>query len=329
VALLTVKKTGKASEAATFTPEEAATTTSEIVIPTGLELKVESTLTSIASEGNAKLTMSKPLSMTGAKAIAFTSETTVTVSGTGALRSTAAGGVSVEVKTGGCDLKILNLNGAGTTKYKLLDALTASTELSLKAGLLTTGNFNVTTPKWVFESATAKELILGSSTVKITGTGTVWDDRLAVPTIKGETSTVEFTGTTVTFASVAAGFNAITFTGTTITMENTSGEGWVCSTLNMSLTGAEREVRWAAGGAYKVNTAITKTSGTQKWVSSTSGTAFKLSGLITVSLEGLELKDSNATGLTAAKDINGTDLLGNTGWTFETTGTTGHVVGVV
>jgi hypothetical protein len=329
VALLTVKKTGKASEAATFTPEEAAGTTSEIVVPTGLELKIESTLTavSISCEGNAKLSATKNASFTGTKPITMTGETTVTLTSVGALRCTGAGGTTQEIQTGGCDLKILNLNGSGTTKYKLLDALTASTELSLKAGLLTTGNFNVTVPKIVFESATAKELILGSSTLKITGTGTVWSDNTFALGVKGETSTIECTGTTVTFASVNTGFNVITFTGKTITLEAATAMKAV--TINFSLTGAEREVRFLSEGSYEATT-FTKSSGIQKWVATTSGTAFKLrkaSG--NVSLEELELKDSKGEVVTWT-DLNGTDLGGNTGWTFETTGgTTGHVVGVV
>lgn len=320
MALLTVKKTGKASEAATFVPEEAAGATSEIVVPTGLELKVESTLTvtSITTTGAAKLTCTKPFSMTGTSAITFSTETTLSVSGTGALRCTGAGGTTQEIKTGGVDLKILNMNGSGTTKYKLLDALTASTEISLKAGLLTTGNFEVVTAKWVFESATAKELILGSSTLKVTGTGAVWSGAVEIPT-KGETSTIEFTGETVIWQPTnTTGLNVATFTGKTITFEGAV----TANTLNFNLTGEGREVKWLNGGLFTINTSIAKSAGTQKWASTLGGSSFKLSKASgTVSLEGLEIKDSKAEGGATYKDINGADLGGNTGWTFETTGT--------
>lgn len=206
---------------------------------------------------------------------------------------------------------------SATTKYKLASKLTASTEIVVKAGILQTENQEVSAGTMVTEGAANKELILGSSTVKLTAT-TPWTMQTGEGnlTIKAETSTIECTNASATFNSGNYKYNAVTFTGTKATI-NGGGE---YTSLNFSLTGteAEREIQVAKTTAITV-ASITKSAGTIKLASTEAGKAFKIiktSG--TLEIEKATIKDSTAEGGATFKDINGTDAGGNTGWTFET-----------
>ncbi len=326
MAVLTVKKTGKASEAATFTPEEVPGATSEIVCPTGLELKVEANLSvvSLKTTGAAKMTLTKQLTLTGSgKSLELSAETAWSASGK--LSLAGAGATTVEPVTNGVDVKLLLVQGGTTTKVKLSEKLTASTEIVLKTGILNTAGFEVSCGLFKTEGATVKELILGASVFKCTNSnaaGVPWQPGTEAFTLKAETSTIELTGKEANFEGRALAYNIVTFTGEAVAVDQSS----TFASLRFNLTGSARTVRWEQGTTQTV-TSLTKSAGAQKWDSSEAGKAWKLSKASALTLEEVTLKDSSGEGAGIPfKIVNGTDVSGNntgTGWVFEAPATGG------
>lgn len=328
MAVLTAKKTGKASEAATWTPEEAPGAASELVVPTGIEVKFEATLSvaSLKTEGAAKLSLIKQLTVTGAgAALDLSIETVLSVTTAAGKFSFAPGSGTIEPKTRGKDLVVLALTGTAApsgSKFKLVEALTASTEIIFKGGVWKTEGFEVVTGQIITEGVTAREVFLGASTIKLTGKTGGWF--VSSTTITAEGSTIQLTGTTgaeatnVNFKGEGAIYNVVTITAEKVKIQGSA----TFATLNLNSSGVGvHTVIFAAGGVYTVTT-LAKSAGALTLESETAATPFKFkkaSG--TVTLESVSLKDSTAEGGAEFKDVNGTNVSGNTGWTFETSST--------
>lgn len=324
MAVLTAKESGSAKTAKTWTPEEEPKSTSELVIPTGIEVKFDTTITvaKLETTGGAKLNLTKGLTIGGAgNSLKLSSETVVSVTSVGKFNLSPPSTSTTEPITGGKDLVSLTIAGTATSKIKLTEKLTASTGLTLKGGLLTTANQEISCGFFNFEAATTKELILGSSIIKCTGTGEAWAAGTGFGlTIKAETSTIELTNESATFLGAGFTYNVVKFTGKIVTIRP---GGCTIPTLELLLTGteAEREVNFELGSVLTFTT-MTKASGTIKFNSSSAGSAYKLkkaSGTLTV--KQVLLKDSTAEGGATFVDVKTasetTNISGNTGWTFE------------
>lgn len=324
MATFTAIASGKANEAGTWDKVALVPgAEDEIVMGGSFEVKMDATLSVLKVElkEKGKINLSKALTVTGTGvALKASGETSVTQSATGKFTLAVAAGSTMELSCA-VDMKVVLFQGSATSKYKLTEKLTASTSVTLKAGIITTSNNEISVGSFFFESATAKELVLGSSVIKCSATGESWQAGTGVGlTIKAETSTIELTNTEATFSAASLTYNILTFTGKVIKI---TGSG-TFTTINFSLTGteSERSVEFTEAATITFTT-ITKSAGTQKWASNKAATAYKLkkaSG--TLSVEQVLLKDSTAEGGATFTDIKTgaetTNVSGNTGWTFET-----------
>jgi hypothetical protein len=308
MAILTAKKSGKASEAATWTPEEAPTTTSELVVPTGRTVEIAAALTVVSAktEGTGTFNLAKNLSLSGAGTSLNLSASTV-LGGTGAIVIRPGTGATAEPITNGVAIPALTHS---QNKLTLKENLTVTGLFTHKAGTFTTNSHAVTLGSYEAESASAKELVLGSSLVKLTSGGFNAPSSVGL-TITPETSKLEFTAA----ATLQAGghiFNVVTATGNNFAING----GGTFGALNLLLSGSERLCIFEDGTTTTV-TSLTKSAGPLTLRSAVPGNRWKIKAAGTITLEEVSIKDSTAeTG--TFKDINGTDLGGNTGWTFVT-----------
>jgi hypothetical protein len=118
---------------------------------------------------------------------------TWTHNGTISFRTTAASGNNIT--TAGKELGAVTFtSGSSASVWDLQDDLTVSTthfgsgQLTLAAGTLNTNNHNITCND--FRNAGTDTLNAGSSTITLTGTGTVWDTSTGALTFNAGTSTI-------------------------------------------------------------------------------------------------------------------------------------------
>lgn len=320
MALRTAVKTGLWKEEATW-GAAVPTTSDDVVIPSGFTVTIDAIAKcrTIETTGTGKLSVTKALAVgkTGETSFLKFAAGSLSVSGAGA--KIEANGTTISITTNGNDLTTLSLAAAATSKYKLLDKLTASTEIILRAGILLGEGQEISTGVIVSEGALAKEFAPGTATIKLSGTNP-WKVWLESTTLKVENLTIELTGTTVNLETGGKAVNVVTFTGNELKLVGSN----TITTLNLNMTGASRKVVYEEGKTQTITT-ITKNSGEQKWESTVAGKAWKLiktSGTLTV--EQVLLKDSTAEGGATFIDVKTagetTDGGNNAGWTFITPG---------
>jgi hypothetical protein len=317
MAILTAKKTGKAAEAATWTPEVAPSSTSELVVPTGItvELGANLTVVSAKTEGTGTFTGNKQLTLSGSGNSLILSASTIIGSTTKILLS-APGNATTEPITNGADVRTLILFGTSTSKFKLKEAITATVELVVKGGIFKTEGFEVKAGAFKLESATGKEVFLGSSKLGLSGANPFASGGATV-TFKAETSTIEctFAGAAI-FEGGGLTFNSIVSKNTRL--QFVSG-GATVTTLDLSgMTGTPSELEIAESTVLTLTTFTPHTK--QKIVrvtgGLTNGKLSKASGTVTLT-EG-EVEHITAEGGATWIVLAGTNLGGNTGWTFST-----------
>jgi hypothetical protein len=314
--LTCVTNNGPVKTASTWSPAEEPKSTDELVIPTGktVEMATAATVLSLKTEGTGTLSGNKPLTLGGSGNSLNLSASTVLGASTKIVLS-PAGGVTTEPITNGVDVKTITFAGTATSKHKLGEAITASTELAIKAGIFKSEGFNLTLGKFVWESATAKEIVLGTSVVKMSSSEPFIAGSTP-PTLSIASSLWEFTATESTFSgSGLSGNQSLKFTGKKVIFNET------CQITNVELllTGSGRtvELSSAASITVKVLGTITKSTGTilLKRIGAGSVHIEKTSG--TVELARLEVENITAEGGATFKLVNAINLGGNSGFTWE------------
>jgi hypothetical protein len=220
----------------------------------------------------------------------------------------------------------LTFSGVGGS-WQLQDALTVGTtrRISLNNGSFNSGNQSITTGIFDYNIGNTKSLLLGTSTVTITGgtstSGFVGSN--SGTTYDVVNSTIVFTNTGA-FAGGSLGLTGTQFG--TITMSATSGTLYLgitgttvarCTTLNntvspCTITNActtgftvdNFNVNGTAGNLVTLNSSV---AGTARTISKSSGT---------VSANYLSIQDSTATGGATWNAYASTNVSNNTGWNF-------------
>lgn len=222
-------------------------------------------------------------------------------------------------------LGTMALEGAGST-YTLTGNLTVSNKISFNNGTVLTNGFSVTCTEFISTvNNTTHTINWGSSSLTLTGTGTILDVR------------------TATFLTWIAGTSTITVSDTSATAKSfsfdSSALGW--DIYNMVFAGGSGIVTWS--GTIRVNGDLTINApanialakNVTKFIkgnfnatgnstneititSDTPGTAATLSKYFgVVSCDWLSLKDSKASGgADWYAGANSTSVSGNSGWIF-------------
>lgn len=208
-----------------------------------------------------------------------------------------------------------NLSTSGSVNITLLDSMISTGSITIGAILTTNtfsmNNFNCTATVLTRGSIGTKTFTLGSGTLTLTGTGTVF---ASPTTVTATTGTIVINDTSTTQKVFSGGnktYNNLTVTGDNVRLQ-----------LNNT---------WAAinNNTYNLPTGLVFTSAsTQTATSFTSTGGAKLSASIagspatlsivsgTISVKGMTITDSTATGGATFKDVDGTNVSGNTGWNF-------------
>jgi hypothetical protein len=311
MAVLTAKKSGKASEAATWTPESAPTTTSELVVPTGLTVEIAANLSVVSAktEGTGTFSGTKVLTLSGSGNSLNLGGANLALTGAGKIVLGPSGGTTTEPITNGADVKTITFSGATTSKFKLKEAITASIELVIKAGLVSLEGFEVKCGILLAEGVTTKELKLGAS--KVVATKEVNLTSGLNLTIIAGTSTVEMTGTGAFNNLGGYTFNAVVFTNTA----SQSRGNYTCASITLPASGT---FLGENGDLVTVTGTIARAGSAPLVVKSDNITSnfhfIKTSG--TVELENVELEHVTGEGGATFKIVNGKNLGGNTGWVF-------------
>jgi hypothetical protein len=190
------------------------------------------------------------------------------------------------ITTAGKTLPAVNFNGSGGA-WTLQDNWTASS-ISLNTGSLTTNNVNISTVSF----GTSGTLILGSSTITLTGTGVIW---IGGGTLTSGTSTIVISDTSSsskTFTGAGLTYYNLTFTGGTgvniIQGSNTFNA--------LGITTPPSTINFTAGTTQTVNAFnVTGTAGNLNILQSTSsGSTWYLASANQISIDYVSLQDSHA-----------------------------------
>lgn len=221
------------------------------------------------------------------------------------------------ITTAGLNIGITQFDGVGGG-WTLQDTFNISTaSMTLTNGALSTGNQAVTVGSLISSNANVRSLTLGSSTVSLTATsGTVWNFATATNlTFTAGTSTIKLTG---------SGSGSKTFAGGTQNYNNfwnaTTGSGVLIvtgsNTFNNFKVDAGRTVQFTAGTTTTVTSlTINGTQGNRTVIQSTGSTYTLTVNGAYRNLHYVTISNCNATAtpLTAYNSIDGG---GNSGITF-------------
>jgi hypothetical protein len=285
---------------------------------------------------------------TGAKSINCTGFTG-TLAGTGAI--SVAGGVTLVVAMGFTYTGTLTLTGTGTltTADKTLGPVTvngagitvslgnaltmgSTRALTVTQGSFNTANFDITTGTFVSSNANTRSITLGTSTINLSGTGTVWNSlNVTNLTFSGASSTINLTDTSTTartFAGGALTYGTVNIGGTTGISTTTFGT--TASTINtLSSTKTVAHTITFSGNQNITNWTVTGTAGNVVTVNSSAvGTqrTITYTGSAVVSMDYMSIRDINFSyGLGATvpylvyAGANSTNLGNNNGILFRPT----------
>lgn len=242
---------------------------------------------------------------------------TITLSATSGTKTITSNGVSFN--------QPLTMNGVGGT-WQLADAFVMSPlrTLTLTNGTFNTNNQSLTCGLFASSNSNTRSLTFGTSTVTLTGTGTVWNI--------GTTTGLTFSAASSTIiiqdnSSSSKTFNTGTIPvgyGTITIMPGGSGTVTFTQTANLTIntfnaTGGLKNISFTAGRTYNItNWNVNGVSGgLVSIVSSSAGSAATISITAgTILSYYLSLRDSTATGGATFQAVNSTNVSGNTGWSF-------------
>jgi hypothetical protein len=254
----------------------------------------------------------------------------VTYSGIIAFTATTTGKT---ITSAGQTLGAIAFTGAGG-EWTLQDALNCTSTLTVTRGSFVTNNMAVTCSAFITSNGNVRAITFGTSTISLTGTGTVWNTNIiANLTLSAASSTINLTNNTTTARTFAVGntstivlgnigINGATSTSTT----NFTYSSITVNTFSSNKT-VPHTIIFALGTFNVTNFNINGTAGNLVTLSTNLATAQfnlnKSSG--TVSCDYLSLQDSNAFGgaswYAGANSIN---VSGNTGWIFTAPPATGN-----
>lgn len=195
----------------TFTQSDTLTLSGNLTLGSAMTYTVSDTLT-IA--GN--LTFGASTTFAGSSALSLggnltvTSGSTLTYTGPITFTSTSAG----KTITSGTKTILSTLTFDGVSGgWTLQDSLTVTgASITLTNGSLNLGNQNVSVPTFVSSNSNIRSLTMGSGTITLTGTGTVWNVATSANlALSANTSTIKFTDTSA---------SAKTFSGSSLTYNN-------------------------------------------------------------------------------------------------------------
>jgi hypothetical protein len=191
----------------------------------------------------------------------------------------------------------ITINGAGGT-VQLVDALTlgSTNTFTVTAGTFNTSNQNVTVGLFSGTGSTTRTITLGTSTINLSGTGTVWN--FATPanlTFSGASSTINLTNTTTTDRTFSGGgltYGTLSIGGATGTSTTTIDTG-IFSTLS-SIKTVAHTIRFSASTTI-TNWTVTGTVGNVVTVDSNiSGTLRSITyGGGQINLDYMSIRDIN------------------------------------
>ena len=251
------------------------------------------------------------MTMGGGTHVANTSQ--IVFDGTGVTQTVNLNGITMDrpfaiTNVGGTVILANNLVSGSTRTFTLTNGTLDTNGFSLTTGLFSSSNSNVRT------------LTLGSSTVTLSGTGTIFNAATSTNlTLTPGTSTIDITDTSATSKTFAGGsltYNNLTATGDNIIVSgsntfNTLRLANAGLTTGLSLTSGTTQTVSSMtnnGSAGNLTKLISTSAGTPATISKTSGN---------VSLDYMSIKDSTATGgAVFYAGANSTDVSGNTGWFF-------------
>lgn len=254
-------------------------------------------------------------------ALLFSSGMTQSATSTISLISTSA--TQQTVTTNGKLVRgTFTVNGAGSS-YIQQDAFTTASliRFTLTAGTWNMSSFSLTCDNMVISGATTRSLVMGTGTITLTGSATLWNATTTTNlTFSGASGTIVQTGAGATHVFIGGGltYGTLTYmvggsTGMDVTGSSTFG------TLNFSPDTANKALRFTAGttntfGTFNVAGTSSYTV-TLSSITAATHTLSKASG--TVSSDYLSLTNSIAQGGAAwYAGANSIDNGGNTGWIF-------------
>jgi hypothetical protein len=217
----------------------------------------------------------------------------------------------------------ITMNGVGGT-LNLSGNLTTTNNIALRAGTLSAGSANVTTPSFIAPGTITRVLNMGSGTWTANGTGFPWNTTAGASlTINAQTSTLVVSEGSIAQKTINGGntFNILTITGDNIVL---SGQNTI-ATLNINNAGqitGFKLAAFASGTTTITNTVTTNGSAGNLAIlaSQTPGSQTiltKSSGIVSVNY--MNITDSQATGGAAwYAGANSTGASGhnNSGWIF-------------
>ena len=252
--------------------------------------------------------------------------TNLTVTYTGLITFTATT-TGKTITTAGKTLAGITFNGAGG-EWTLQDALNCTSGIVLTRGSFVTNSMAVTSTSLSSNNLNTRALTLGTSTISLTGVGTVFNTaNITGLTFSGASSTINLTNNTTTSRTFNSGittglvFGTLGINGATSTNITFFTFGTVTfNTISSNKTVAHTLTFTVSGTAFNVtNFNITGTAGNLVTINSNlaggQANLRKSSGI--VSCDYLSIQDSNVGGgATWYAGANSTNVSNNTGWIF-------------
>lgn len=231
--------------------------------------------------------------------------------------------VNAQIDLTGQTLKELAFAGSGSWQL-VSDANFDSSvgQFVVSQGTVTTNNHNITVGSVNISGASTRSLTLGSSTINVGATGTLWNATTTTGlTFNAGTSTINTTdqsstgktfvggGLTYNNLNLGVGSGSISITGANTFNSLGVIASFAAGTVIFPASVTQTMTTFAITGASgKVITITSSSAGTQATLSKASGN---------VCSDFLSLKDSNATGGASwFAGAHSTNVSGNAGWTF-------------
>jgi hypothetical protein len=289
------------------------------------------------SFGSGATALDAVMTLTGISAMSIAGSltlvsTNLTVSYTGTISFTAST-AGKTITSAGKTLAAIAFNGTGG-EWTLQDALNCTSALTITRGSFNSNGMAVTCNSMSSNNVNTRAITLGTSTVSLTGTGTIFNiQNLTGLTFSAASSTINFTSTSTTTRVFALGsttglvFGTIGINGSTTNSTTSLNGSMTVNTLSSNKTVAHTIVFRLSATFFVTNFNISGSAGNLVTLDSTFApstfTISKSSGI--VSSDFLSIQNSNATGgATWYAGANSTNVSNNTGWIFTAPPATGN-----
>lgn len=239
------------------------------------------------------------------------------VTWSGSLEWQTRSGTAVITASGATYNGVITVTAPGST-VQLGSTLTSSNSVTHTRGTVDLNNYNLTCSRITSTSGYTRTLAIGTGTLTVTSSTTVWNISATGLTVTGS-GRISLTSASAKSFAGAVNYGSITLDqggagAMTITGANTFGD----ITASYTATGACTIIFPASTTTTVTNFTASGTSGNLLTLnSSTSGTKATLSKASgTVSASYLSIKDIAATGGATWQALSSTDAGNNTGWSY-------------